>query len=88
MKIKEVIIADLTISMTSTLILYIDDTICVPDTEISDENESMQDTVEQEKIDKEKMTDKISIVKETVILNDLDKRALDRSNTIEIEKVQ
>ena len=34
------------------------------------------------------MTDKISIVKETVILNDLDKRALDRSNTIEIEKVQ
>lgn len=88
MKIKEVIIADLTISMTTKLILYIDDTIYVPDTEISDENESIQDAVEQEKIDKEKMTDKISIVKETVILNDLDKRALDRSNTIEIEKVQ
>lgn len=88
MKIKEVIIADLTILVTTTLILYIDDTIYVPDTEISDENESIQDAVEQEKIDKEKMTDKISIVKETVILNDLDKRALDRSNTIEIEKVQ
>lgn len=88
MKIKEVIIADLTISVTTMLILYIDDTIYVPDTEISDENESIQDAVEQEKIDKEKMTDKISIVKETVILNDLDKRALDRSNTIEIEKVQ
>lgn len=88
MKIKEVVIADLTISMTATLILYIDDTIYVPDTEISDENKSMQDSVEQEKIDEEKMTDKISIVKETVIVNDLDKRALDRSNTIEIEKVQ
>lgn len=81
-------IADLTISMTTTLILYIDDTIYLPDTEISDENESMQDAVEQEKIDEEKMTDKISIVKETVIVNDLEKRALDRSNTIEIEKVQ
>lgn len=88
MKIKEVVIADLTISMTATLILYIDDTIYVPDTEISDENKSMQDSVEQEKIDEEKMTDKISIVKETVIVNDLDKRASDRSNTIEIEKVQ
>ena len=88
MKIKEVVIADLTISMTATLILYIDDTIYVPDTEISDENKSMQDSVEQEKIDEEKMTDKISKVKETVIVNDLDKRALDRSNTIEIEKVQ
>lgn len=88
MKIKEVVIADLTISMTATLILYIDDTIYVPDTEISDENKSMQDSVEQEKINEEKMTDKISIVKETVIVNDLDKRALDRSNTIEIEKVQ
>ena len=88
MKIKEVVIADLTISMTATLILYIDDTIYVPDTEISDENKSMQDSVEQEKIDEEKMTDKISIVKETVIVNDLDKRALDRSNTIKIEKVQ
>lgn len=81
-------IADLTISMTNTLILYIDDTIYVPGTEISDENESMQDAVEQEKIDEEKMNDKISIVKETVIMNDLDKRALDRSNTIKIEKVQ
>lgn len=81
-------IADLTISMTTTLILYIDDTIYLPDTEISDENESMQDAVEQEKIDEEKMTDKISIVKETVIVNDLEKRALDRSNTTEIEKVQ
>ena len=81
-------IADLTISMTTTLILYIDDTIYLPDTEISDENESMQDAVEQEKIDEEKMTDKISIVKETVIVNDLEKRALDRSNTIEIENVQ
>ena len=88
MKIKEVVIADLTISMTATLILYIDDTIYVPDTEISDENKSMQDSVEQKKIDEEKMTDKISIVKETVIVNDLDKRASDRSNTIEIEKVQ
>ena len=81
-------IADLTISMITTLILYIDDTIYLPDTEISDENESMQDAVEQEKIDEEKMTDKISIVKETVIVNDLEKRALDRSNTIEIENVQ
>lgn len=42
----------------------------------------------KKKIDEEKMTDKISIVKETVIVNDLDKRASDRSNTIEIEKVQ
>ena len=49
MKIKEVVIADLTISMTATLILYIDDTIYVPDTEISDENKSMQDSVEQKK---------------------------------------
>ena len=62
--------------------------VYVPDTQMSDKGESMQNTVGQETIEKEKMVDEISTVEETIIVNGLEKNALDTCNTIKIEKIQ
>ena len=59
----------------------------MPDTQMSDKGESMQNTVGQE-TEEEKMVDDISTVEETIIVNDLERNALDTWNTIEIEKIQ
>ena len=65
-----------------------DKAVYVPDTQVSDTGESMQDAVGQETIEEEKMTDEISTVGEMIIVNDLEKNVLDKSNTAEIEKTQ